>query len=225
MSPKRCHQVPLLVVACLAAAALIFTSTIAAQQPQDDSMLREQRWREGSFGVSLRPPVDAKLQESGQDGLLQINGFNRYTIKFQISDSKRPLSIDEMTNELLSRVAFLSPSATVLEKHNRQAQPGGRPGALLYMRIPDEKAGPWILGQALMQIDPTHFAYLRLETDDRFFDAARPLFEAVFESLRLESVEQLNKQRDALVNRGQAWIETITTEKVLKTDDHVGLTD
>ncbi|MEE9211267.1 MAG: hypothetical protein V3U29_01300 [Phycisphaeraceae bacterium] len=194
---------------CLCAIVVLSPiAVVATDEAPDDSVLREQRWREQAYGVSLRPPVDARLSTAGKgDGLLRIDGFGRYVIKFDLKHSDNPLDMDGLVRRAMMQITFVSPNAILLAE--AEARPAGRPGAILYFKIPDDDRGPWVLGQAFMKLDPTTFAILRLETESRFYEAVRPVFEAVFNSFAVDSPADLDRQRDQLIRRGQAWRDAI----------------
>lgn len=186
----------------LVGVVLIFTTTLIGGE---DTALAPERWRENAYGVSLRPPVGARLasRTADQAAVRIYSPGNQYTIALYIKKSGRDVSVEELVPQAIHQLGAANPSATILDQQT--IKPAGRPGAVIYFRIPDRKREPWVMSQAFMQIDPRTFAMLQLEADESGFAAARAVFEAVIDSLEVDDPRQLDQARAQQIEQGEAW--------------------
>lgn len=199
----------------LAISLHIIGAVAASPSIENEGLLQDKRWRELAYGVSLRPPVDANLSTpTHDDALLHIDGYSRYAITFYLEHSNVPIDLDRMMQEMVFQPSWASGKAFVLDDLTRHSRPAGRPGAIIYLEIPRTGKTSQVLGQAVMQIDPTTFALLRLGVDQKYFEAARPVFEAVFNSFQVDPPRQLDEQREQLIAKGETWLRTINLAKV-----------
>lgn len=188
----------------------------APPDPQGDRLLAAQRWQEQAYGVSLRPPLDAKIaQPTGKDAVAQFNGAARYTITVYIKKSDVDLSnqgkldkrfispIEKVASMAFGQVGTAYPTAVVLSQSPMPI--AGRSGAVAFFRIPDARRGSWVLGQAFMEIDPKTFAMIQLEVPAAQYEAVKPAFDAMLKSIAVESPEQINARRKALMQKAIAW--------------------
>lgn len=167
-----------------------------------DQFLSDQRWQEQSLGLSFRPPLGARLiRESLSDALLRIVEEDRYQIHLFIRRLREPRSLGELLQSTLLQVAAADRSARLLDQ--RQARIQNHPAALVYILIPEKQRNSWILGHALVQVDPQTFVHLRLEGLQEHYAKIRPLFEALFQSIQLEDPALLEARRRQLLENAQ----------------------
>jgi len=180
---------------------------ITSAAGQDDALpvaLADQRWSELSYGVSLRPPRDSRIVERhAQDAMVEFS-HGLYSMGLVIREMNRPLDIAEIAKQAIDQVALLVPAAVLLS--SEELELAGRPAVQLYLRIPTED-GAWVMGQAIMRIDPQTIAVLRMEAEELNFAMVRPLYEAVVASMEVASPRELDERRDAQIQRGVAWRE------------------
>jgi len=236
-------------------AILVSSAAALAASP----LLSEQRWRENSYGLSLRPPVASRMLTANMTdaAVCRIAGEGNYFIEASIktresaeaiamkwnrddrdlsgrrdasqavrsyfltddelrSGKRQQYSITEVGDIAVKQFAAARPDAFLLKpgmiEVNTLEQK--RPTVLLYFKVPDAKRGPWIVGQSLTQIDAETIAMLKLEVPEANFANARPIFEAVLNSLKVESPAELRKQREELIANGEKWRATIDARKL-----------
>ena len=230
--------IPILV--CLSVAGPV-DSMAQAPKPAD-------RWSETAYGISLDPPDDATLIEQPTDGTVALwTHPDGYTIGFDLTRGEAPRATGPRTDSLaadLERIIAFSeqsPSGgitaamvaaqvqvkfarastqTVLFKQLRIAD---RPGALAYYRVEDDDGTAWLLGQALIMLEPKTVAVLTL-TDPRDlgerpadeFDTlpSRQSFERVVASVVVPGILELKDMIDARVEAGDVWLDTLGRESV-----------
>ncbi len=172
-----------------------------------------ERWREHSYGVSLRPPLGAKLVSyTADDALLRVYHPQGFSVILYIKKSAVDVEMDGVISKAIHQLGTLYPSAAILkEQRLKQAD---LDAGLIYFRIPDQRRGPWVMGQAFVQLNPQALVMLQLEADAKQYPAAQEVFEAVFKSLEVQNPNQLNEQRAEAVQNGQAWREAFDSQRL-----------
>ncbi|MCC7205209.1 MAG: hypothetical protein IT441_09025 [Phycisphaeraceae bacterium] len=236
----------------LLATALVAFGQYQAQQPSpakaaapsaDDNLLSEQRWDEQAHGLSLRPPLGAKLQQSNSaDALLVIAGQEGYSIElyyrqikpgeeiapYVTSDAANPkssqlntvstdtvqLDIQAVEQMALHQVSAAHPQAVQIDRGKFSV--GNDPGSLLYFRLVNQDNSAWVLGHAYLLLDPQSFVMLRLLAPEAKFKQVRPVFEAVARSLAVEDPAVRDQLRKQQVQQGQAWLQSLTPDRISK---------
>ncbi len=209
-----CLRVPVLAM-CLITAMRVTPAFGQVLPPPDAApqvKLATERWSEPSFGISLQPPTDATLQQGRRGDALAVFQSPDYTISVHLRETNFAMEIADVARRAVEQMALPYPNAILMR--DRPIKPAGLPGALLYFKIPDRQRPTWIMGQALVQIDPFTVVLIRLETDEMNFGQVQPIFEAVVNTLGVASPEELDAQRKEQIARGVAWRQTLTTEKV-----------
>lgn len=187
-------------------------SATAAQPADASQLLDDQRWQEQSYGLSVLPPAGARQVEQTASGALVNFVADDYNIEVFIHhDPNRLLDVNELKREAISRFGFAYPSARVLE--DERLTINGRPVALLYYRVGDD-AGDWVLGQAMMLIEPQTAALFEFETDAEAFDQTREVFQAVLQSADFADPRLINAQRAEWLDRGHAWLKSLQDEDI-----------
>lgn len=122
----------------IASSFLIAPVAVAADDAEDDEFARilsRDRWTEGSYGVSLRPPLGARLiRRTADDALLQILQERQYTMKVYIKRSDKEMKIEQVARTAMNQFVFAYPDAVELEPQ-RIMKPAGRPGWLIYFGV------------------------------------------------------------------------------------------
>jgi len=198
-------------IACL----LVVTVAPAATENSATStdLLAPQRWREHSFGLSLRPPLGAQLtQRTADDAILQITTPDQASIRVYIKNTTVDLQVPDIVTKAIHQLGGVHPSATILEQS--QLQIAQHPAAVIYFHVPGPKRTSWVIGQAFLQINLRAFVMLKLEVDRNQFDLAQPVFDAVIHTLELQDPDQLNRLRTQQIAQAQAWLETIDTNQL-----------
>ncbi len=195
--------------------AVVIVVIATNAQGDDEVLLGTERWREQSYGVSFRPPLGARLiSRTGDEAAVRVYGTGGYTIQLYIKKSAQSLAVRDLIPKAIHQLGGAYPSAAILEQ--RWIEPSGRPGAVIYFRIPDTKRGPWVMSQAFMQIDPQTFVMLQLQVDEDKFTTVRPVYDAVIQSLEAQNPKELDQLRAQQIARGQSWRQAISTEQLRK---------
>lgn len=171
--------------------------------------------------LGLEDPAAQRLSSFGVQGATRIESGDEHietaetsTRMFvQLGDGLT--SVAEVMQFTVQQVAAVDPKAVVIDQRD-EINLQGHDAAIIYFRIPAGREPQWTLGLGIMQIDPRHFAVLRLESTPQTFDADRPVFEKVFHSIRVEPREELHAWRNDLLSQGDKWLRTITPEKLIE---------
>jgi hypothetical protein len=207
------------------------TARAADENKVNAKLLSLKSWRENSYGLTLHPPLGYHvLEQNMDDALVRLLGPRGDVMNLYIKKSSEPIGLKEIETSAVAQVASFNPTAVLLVPPEDKAggsgageggagevghprKIGGAPGILLYYRIPSKK-GFWVLGQGFMQISPTAVALLQLDVDETKFNDVRPVFEAVLDTLAVESQEKIEKERTALMVNAAAWKKTITAARL-----------
>ena len=154
-----------------------------------------------SFGVQ-----GATRIESGDIRI--VKGADR-NAKMVIKLGDGLMTLDEVIKFTVDQVAVIDPKAVILDQRDDLKLSGGHPGGWIYFRIPAGREPEWILGLGVMQIDPRHFAVLRLESAPGSFDGDRAAFEATFRSLQVQHPRELDAWRRNLLESGDGWLRSL----------------
>lgn len=185
----------------------------ASGEPSAQELLAPQRWQEGAYGLSLRPPLGAQIaQQAADEALVRFTWQDRASIELLIRHSKIEVDLETVQKEALNQFAFAYPSAVVLEDVTLAL--ANRPAVKLYYRVPDPKRGDWVLGQGLILIDPVTLAVLQFRTSADHFEQDRPYFEAVLQSVELADPQELDRQRHMRIAQGELWRKDLTPQKL-----------
>ena len=197
----------------LALGALV-PATLPAVACGDEPDLAEKRWREEAFGLSLRPPREAKLVPVNTgDTILRIRLGANSRMALSLKRSDVELTLERLRGMAVQEMAMAHPSAVVLDEG--QVRTGsGLEGLEIYFRIPRESGEARVEGQAFFLLSPKQMAMLTVEVPRRRFEETRALFEAVIASLRHTAPAKLNRRREKRIERGRAWREAITPERI-----------
>jgi len=177
------------------------------------TLLGTQRWREHSHGISLLPPLGSRLiSQTADDAIMQIVGDTGYIINMYIKKSSVDLDIPAITPKAIHQLGAVYPSAIILDQNTLQFQ--GRPGVVLYFKIPDKKRGDWVMGQTFIQLNPRTFVMLKLEVDDPRFQEVQKIYEAVIHSIDVQNPKELDQLRAQEISNGQARLKQFTPARL-----------
>ncbi len=221
---RRDRLTSLLAVPLALLMVLVLSPQIMAQQaaptpdakevetgPALDEVLAREVWRDPVYGLTLRPPLSSKLErETADDAVLRITGDSGYQIFLFIKKSTEEVSLQQVLESAVAQLASLERMRLTEQKNVR---PRNRPGTVIYFKVDNRKAKPWVLGEAFMQIDPRTVAMLQLKVDEEDFEKVKPIFEAVFRSVDLEDRAKLEEQRKAMLKQGGEWRKRIDFKK------------
>lgn len=128
--------------AFLFTAILASTSTLGqvkdraddAEDSRLDRILATKRWREGSYGISIRPPLGSVLKRrTGDDAVLRIEKDRTYVMTLYLKQTRSEMKITNIYETAREQMAFLNPTAAVIQQ--RLVKPSGRPGWIQYFGV------------------------------------------------------------------------------------------
>lgn len=189
-----------LVALLLVAVSLVAPGVAAAADP---IKLADERWHENAYGLSLRPPADARRVTQPRDGaVVQFVDDPGYSIGLFIRHSENEVNLNTLKQQLALEISYGSREANIID--DREFKIAGRPGTASYFRV---KRGDqeWVLGHAVVRIDPYTIVQLRLNSSTESYEANRALFEAVIDSVQFTSPAELDRIRSAWIRAGQRW--------------------
>ncbi|MCC6681811.1 MAG: hypothetical protein IT445_13000 [Phycisphaeraceae bacterium] len=189
------------------------TSVVAAQ----DSLLSAQRWSEDGFGLSLAPPQNAQvLDRPTGDALAIFQLVDGTQMSLFIRQSPDELSIDALKKEAARQFTLPYPSWLPMDDPHPLESVGDRAAGRLYMAVPDEKNGNWVMGHVFVLIDPYTFVNIQMTTSAAGFKDAARLFDAVIQSIAFMDPHELDKLRTEQLQAGDAWLKSINRQQMLQ---------
>lgn len=195
----------------LTAVAACFLSSAA---PAGARELSKTRWRERAYGISLRPPVGTKmLQQTADQLLLRIaDQEGAFTMSVDVKHARKPLKLKEVIGAAQRQMFRAQPVTEVLEIKIRKI--AGRPGAVLYFRVPQADGHDALVAQALIHFAKKRIAVIDLKTPFKRREDFRPMFEAVLDTVKIVDPDVLNQRREAALERGRQWRRGLTLEQI-----------
>ncbi len=208
----------------LPAAILFFAlcCTAVAAQTAPPSAETPARWSETAFGISLEPPPESTVLEQPTDGTVAAFVHpSGYQIAFDLAHSEQSMADGITTAAVAAQVQVKFARArteSILFKQQRLAD---RPGALAYYLVRDDDGTTWLLGQALIMLEPQTVAVLTL-TNPRDVGGLTPeeleqlpsrrAFERAVESVHVPDIFELKGLVESRVAAGEAWRGSLTAE-------------
>ncbi|MFA9477037.1 hypothetical protein ACERK3_01895 [Phycisphaerales bacterium AB-hyl4] len=190
---------------CLTALALLLALT-PAHSRADDSLLADERWSESAFGLSLRPPAGSTLYEQTADrAIATFLVDDDMSIRVHFRQAEERVTLDLVRQRAAEQFTFYYPAAVVVEDDVEEIRIADRRGARWYFLVPGDE-GQWVAGQAFVMIDPFTVAMFQYESDAHSYERSRRIFEAVLDSVELMPPDELDRQRTALIEAGDAWL-------------------
>lgn len=173
------------------------------------------RWREQAYGMSLAVPPDSGRVEQTEDGaLVKFLTPDAATISIYIRKSPAELSLPAVKDKALRELGFRYPSAVTLAQDRQPVRAANREALGLYLLVPDDKRGDWVVAQVYTLIDPTTLAIFQLDCDADRFDRAQQVFKTLIDSVELADPAELDRVRAQRIQAGQAWLDSITPGQV-----------
>lgn len=192
----------------------------------DDAVLRIAGRSGGgtyTFKVFIKKRRDADDARFGRDNMDEKNPNRRELMVVHTPkvDLNKPLTLDQIVQMAMKQVADAQPTAILLGQKamnvrvgRESAEPKDVPARVLYFKLSDKKRGPWVLGQAFMQITPLAVTMVEMDVDEPQYAATSQIFEALVSSIDLEDPKAIEERRLAWVAQGDAWRKTLSTQKL-----------
>jgi hypothetical protein len=192
---------------------LVMTMT-AASIHAEPRALSDTRWRDEGYGVSLRPPVDTRhIEQTADQYMLRIfDDDGQFHIAVTVKRSSSDLTIDQVVEAAIEQIRSAQVRARTIS--SRELVVAEHPAALLYFRLPDPTAEARIIGQAIVQMNPTTYFFLELRCPVAGSDDIRAMFENVLLSVEFTDQQRLLAQRRIAVSNGQEWREELSIEQL-----------
>jgi hypothetical protein len=193
---------------------LIAAPLTLAQSASD--LLDTKRWRERTYGISLLPPVGAKLiQQTGADHLLQIiDGKIGYAMSVSIERSKRPLSLKTVHESALMQLAQAHPAAKIIS--DEQMTYAKQPGRRIVFAAPLAGKKTLLIAQSIVQVTPTTYLVVDGRGEWKKHKQIMAVFDAMLGSLEIADQLALAKKRAEAIKRTSAWREKLGDDYLKK---------
>jgi YD repeat-containing protein len=183
----------------------------AAEADGGEAVLAEGRWHDNAFGLSLRPPLDAKPVEQTADGaIIKFIDPPGYTVSVFIRQSELRIHFNTLKQQTALEVSYGSTEANLID--DVEIQPGGRQGSLTYFRVRRGQADDWVFGQAIVRIDPYTYGIIQLDSTVTGFAQNRRVFEAMLDSIEFTPPQDLDRMREAWIRTGARWHGNVTRD-------------
>ncbi|NJL30738.1 MAG: hypothetical protein HC898_03400 [Phycisphaerales bacterium] len=83
---------------------------------------------------------------------------------------------------------------------------------MLYFSMTSAKGDKLVVGQALIPLNLTTLAVVRLDVDETRLARIRPVFESLLFSMNARDTQDLDKERKELIQRSQQWKRSLTSD-------------
>lgn len=184
----------------------------AVEKPNYDHLLSTEWWMNEEYGISLRPPLKSRVLEmDADDALLRILGDGGYKVNLYVKSSKTDVSPIAARDLTLSRLQKSSMVKQILLQEDDMTV-GGRTAASVYFRTTSGKSGARMVAQVFFSINPKTLAMLQFEVPDIHYRETAEIFTALLAELNVAAPEEMTRQREAEMDRGEAWLKSITPE-------------
>ena len=217
-------------LACILAAALLAPSaalgpatasplprgdgTVESERDNDppgdaDLLLETERWHEYAYGLSFRPPRDARISPvTSGDGVARIQSQRlQCLILLSFERTEDESSVAELAQASI-RYMIGQPQARVTDQ--RILTVGDLPAAKVYYLVPRPGQTPAIRAHAIVQIDPRTYALFQLDHDrdaegGERLELVKRTFNAMVHSVRATAPGELERQREAMMAAGESF--------------------
>jgi hypothetical protein len=199
----------------LAAGLLMALAAIAHAQTIED-LLDTDRWADRKYGISFRPPLNAKLiGQTADDALVRVlDSQNRYQITISVKQSRSNLSLEQVVKTAKYQVLDGHPSTRVLEE--KALKVGEQSAQRLYFAVPQPSTADALLGQTIVLLNARMFVVVELNCAAKHAEQARPIYEAVVETIRIADQEELARQRREAIERTRKWRATVDQQALTR---------
>ncbi len=144
------------------------------------------------------------MQRNADEASLHILGDGgTYNITLWVRTTAEPIDIDHLMAKMVGQVGMDHPSAEILEQ--KPTKMLDKPAGAIYVRIPDSKRGPWILGQTFALIQDNTYVLLEFETMPTHLQMTTAIFEAIVASMKIEDPKKIDQDRIDMIEGGVAW--------------------
>ena len=189
------------------------TPPAATADPQDPT----NRWSETAYGISLTPPPGT-MQWDGPSTLWASP--QGYTVGFELITSEVPFNLEQVAASVMVQMGFArSFPRLVADEQGQPVQPrperiAERPGIQMFFDVTGDDGREWLYGQAVVMLEPHAAAVLKVQSPAETASQARAAFAQTLASLHVPLATELDRQRGALIEAGEAWLQTLTPESL-----------
>lgn len=165
--------------------------------------LSEQRWEEPSFGLTFLPPEGARVLENTTDGARVKFIDNDFDLSLYIEKTGLDTEVQEIKSAASLKLAYPYPDMIKLEDGAMRV--GDRPGWRIYHVVPHEEHGDFVIGQAFIKIDPTTFAVMQFQCDNKDYERIGAMFQAVLDSVAFIPAFEMDRRRSGMLEATETW--------------------
>ena len=175
-------------------------------------LLQPRRWTEIGYGLSLRPPVGAKVLPPTTDGaLITFLEPGVYELDVRILETQQRSTPEDLKKVAEEQLGAAFQTAVVAREEPMRV--ASKPAFAQYLKIPNREEGDWVLAQVFVQIDPVTFAVLRLTVEEKDLARVLPLFQAVVEDASVMDYKELDRIRTAQFEAGEAMLKATPAQR------------
>ena len=190
--------------AAVLALSAVWVGGVQAQAPTAD-LLSDQRIDDRAYGLSFLAPIATRVRHVtlGRRQIRVAEENDLYAMTLEVKTSRSLLTLEKVIESAREQVQQTQGTSQLLQQ--RQTKLGKLPAAVLYFRMPQAKGPEALLGEAIIQIDPSTYGILTVNC--KYADTARvrPIFEAVLGSLEARDPKALDAERRTMVRAGIDW--------------------
>ncbi len=218
---------------CVASMGCVQPTTAQVDGGDDTGLLLDKPWRELAHGISMHPPRGAKLiYNAGDSSVLRAEGRG-YLIRTFIKRSKISLRakvgrtdpsaprqggrerhpIENLVDIAHKEMTLTRPSVMLTWQQRRF---GGKDGAWIVFRVKDKERGDRAVVQTFMVIDDFTFLLVQLDCGKADYSVARPTYDAVVNSITVESAKDVRERRVKWTSAALEWHKSVTADRLHK---------
>ena len=205
---RTCMLAALLCTLCLA--------KIGLAAPRQPLPLSDERWHDRAYGLSVRPPIDAReVRQTADDALVRfVDRDKRYQLTVAVKRSSSSLTLEQVADTAVAQVKAAQGTVKVLDR--RELKLTGRPAVVVYFATPRASGGEAFLAQAIIAVDTEDSVYCMVEARSAMadIDLVSPTFVAFLQTLQIGDQKKLKAQRMEAIKRSGEWLETLTVEQL-----------
>lgn len=189
-----------------------------ASQPAATALLDPNPFVAESIGLKVHFPAGAAVVAEKVSAQLAISVSDAaeipaWSMRIQPVSATRAQAtaatlVDDLLQDLKARRVDFTPIS------NAAVVIGGTMGQLAYIRQSGPDGQRIVSGWLVLPSGPQSFLVFAIQCLEGAFDTAKPIFDASFASIEIQSVEEIASQRLTRLEAGRAMLEGVTKEKL-----------
>jgi len=192
----------------------LLAATAAAQDSRD--LLDSERWTDRRYGISLLPPIGAKLLgTTGDDYIVRIlDQQARYQMTVGVKQSRSDLSLAEVADAAVDQVTERNANEANRLLDRKSVEVGPRRAVQLFYAIGQPSTADALLGQTILQVDSQRFVIVEVNSAAKHAEYALTAYNAVVQTVEIADQQALARQRRDAIELTETWREGLTEAKL-----------